>query len=95
MPRRYKLAEARNELIARLEGVKATLSDVYHGNVRMLSIDFDPAYETLEDAIRMLRECDSNHPEQEPVAPWVNGCFGHCNPEGWAPCRKQQDGSAT
>jgi hypothetical protein len=64
MPPRYKLVEERNELIARIEGVKATLSDVYHGNVRMLSIDFDPAYETLEDAVRALRECDSNHTDR-------------------------------
>lgn len=55
MPTPFKLVEERNELVGRIEGVKALLSDVYHGGVQLLSIDFDPAYETLEDAVRALR----------------------------------------
>lgn len=42
-------------LIGQLEGVKALLGDIYHHGLKMLSIDFDPAYEALEDAVRALR----------------------------------------
>lgn len=45
----------REALIGRVEGVKALLGEVYHTGITLLSIDFDPAYETLEDAVRALR----------------------------------------
>lgn len=47
----------------------------------------------------LLWDIDSHyahaHPDRTIRAPWDSetGCFGHCDPEGWAECKNRTNGA--